>query len=118
MEARGVAAIPRYRFSRLRLQRLGTAMDGWVKCQAFVMALLIAVFAASIRALAQPSPALHSGPGRAGASELFAILRNLPRGAVAKRRRAPAHRRVLQRSLELQASGRLLRLRSSDHAVG
>jgi cytochrome c553 len=30
-------------------------MDGWVKCQAFVTALLIAVFAASIRALAQPS---------------------------------------------------------------
>ena len=30
-------------------------MDGWLKCQAFVMALLIAVFAASIRALAQPS---------------------------------------------------------------
>jgi hypothetical protein len=36
MEARGVAAIPKYRFSRLRLQRLGTAMDGWVKCQVFV----------------------------------------------------------------------------------
>jgi alcohol dehydrogenase (cytochrome c) len=34
-------------------------MDGWARCHAFVMVLLVAVFAASIRALAQP-PALFT----------------------------------------------------------